>query len=66
MNSLSRAVAAAALIVASVPFAIQPASAGVGDLLVAPTRLVLSNADGTVQLGFSCANDKCPLVPTPR
>jgi hypothetical protein len=42
MNSLSRAVAAAALIVASVPFAIQPASAGVGDLLVAPTRLVLN------------------------
>jgi len=42
MNSLSRAVAAAALIVASVPFALQPASAGVGDLLVAPTRLVLN------------------------
>ena len=42
MNSFCRAVAAAALTVASVPFAIQPASAGVGDLLVAPTRLVLN------------------------
>jgi hypothetical protein len=42
MNSLCRAVAAAALTIVSVPFAVQPASAGVGDLLVAPTRLVLN------------------------
>jgi hypothetical protein len=42
MNFLSKAVVSAALTVASVPLAIQPASAGVGDLLVAPTRLVLN------------------------
>ena len=41
MNLLSKAVAAAAFIAA--PFVVtQPAKAGVGDLLVAPTRLVLN------------------------
>jgi hypothetical protein len=42
MNLLSKAVTAAALISAPVLFAAQPAKAGVGDLLVAPTRLVLN------------------------
>jgi hypothetical protein len=42
MNLLSKAVAAAALIGAPVLFPLQPANAGVGDLLVAPTRLVLN------------------------
>jgi hypothetical protein len=42
MNLLSRAVVAAALVAAPVLLPIAPASAGVGDLLVAPTRLVLN------------------------
>jgi hypothetical protein len=41
MNLLSKAVAAAALVAAPV-LPLQQASAGVGDLLVAPTRLVLN------------------------
>jgi hypothetical protein len=45
MNLLSKAVAAAAFIAA--PFlSVQPAMAGVGDLLVAPTRLVLNGGRG--------------------
>jgi hypothetical protein len=42
MNLVSRAVVAAALVAAPVLLPIAPASAGVGDLLVAPTRLVLN------------------------
>jgi hypothetical protein len=43
MNLLSKAFAAAALIAAPLLFSAQPAIAGVGDLLVAPTRLILSS-----------------------
>lgn len=42
MKLLSKAVVAAALIGAPILFPVQPANAGVGDLLVAPTRLVLN------------------------
>ena len=42
MNLLTKAVAAAALVVAPVLVPAQPARAGVGDLLVAPTRLILN------------------------
>jgi hypothetical protein len=42
MNLFSRAVVAAALLTAPLLLPVQPASAGVGDLLVAPTRLVLN------------------------
>lgn len=42
MNLLTKAVAAAALVAAPLLLPLQPASAGVGDLLVAPTRLVLN------------------------
>lgn len=42
MNLFARAAAAAALAAAPLSFASTPASAGVGDLLVAPTRLVLN------------------------
>jgi hypothetical protein len=41
MNLFSKAVAAAALVTAPILFPV-PASAGVGDLLVAPTRLILN------------------------
>jgi hypothetical protein len=46
MNLLSKALAAAALIAAPTFIAVQPARAGVGDLLVAPTRLVLNGGRG--------------------
>lgn len=46
MNLLSKALAAAALIAAPTFVATQPARAGVGDLLVAPTRLVLNGGRG--------------------
>lgn len=46
MNLLSRAIAAAALVAAPVIFTCAPANAGVGDLLVAPTRLVLNGGRG--------------------
>lgn len=42
MNLLTKAVAAAALFAAPVLVPAQPAHAGVGDLLVAPTRLILN------------------------
>jgi hypothetical protein len=42
MNLLSKAAVLAALVAAPVLFPTAPASAGVGDLLVAPTRLVLN------------------------
>lgn len=42
MNLLSKAVVLAALVAAPVVLPIAPARAGVGDLLVAPTRLVLN------------------------
>jgi len=46
MNLLTRAAVAAALIAAPIVVPFQPASAGVGDLLVAPTRLVLNGGRG--------------------
>ena len=42
MNLFTRAVAAAALFAAPILLPAQPANAGVGDLLVAPTRLILN------------------------
>ena len=42
MNLCTRAVAAAALFAAPILLPTQPANAGVGDLLVAPTRLILN------------------------
>ena len=42
MNLCTRAVAAAALFAAPILLPAQPANAGVGDLLVAPTRLILN------------------------
>jgi hypothetical protein len=42
MNLFSKAVVTAALVTALLLFPVQPANAGVGDLLVAPTRLVLN------------------------
>ena len=42
MNFLTKAVAAAALVAAPFLVPAQPAQAGVGDLLVAPTRLILN------------------------
>jgi P pilus assembly chaperone PapD len=47
MNLLTKAIAAAALLAAPLFVFAQPASAGVGDLLVAPTRLVLNGGRGT-------------------
>jgi hypothetical protein len=47
MNLLTKALAAAALFAAPNFILAQPASAGVGDLLVAPTRLVLNGGRGT-------------------
>ena len=46
MNLLTKALAAAALVAAPILLPVQPASAGVGDLLVAPTRLVLNGGRG--------------------
>ena len=46
MNLFTKALAAAALIAAPALLPIQPATAGVGDLLVAPTRLVLNGGRG--------------------
>lgn len=46
MNLLTKAVAAAALFAAPVLFVASPADAGVGDLLVAPTRLILDGGRG--------------------
>lgn len=42
MNLFARAAAAAALFTAPLVLPLQPAGAGVGDLLVAPTRIVLN------------------------
>jgi len=47
MNLVTKALAAAALFAAPVLALSQPAEAGVGDLLVAPTRLVLTGGRGT-------------------
>ena len=47
MKLLTKALAAAALFAAPLVILAQPASAGVGDLLVAPTRLVLNGGRGT-------------------
>jgi P pilus assembly chaperone PapD len=46
MNLLQKALAAAALVTAPMFVSPQPAMAGVGDLLVAPTRLVLNGGRG--------------------
>jgi hypothetical protein len=46
MKLLTKALAAAALIAAPIFLSTQPARAGVGDLLVAPTRLVLNGGRG--------------------
>ena len=47
MKLLTKAIAAAALLAPPTFLFAQPASAGVGDLLVAPTRLVLNGGRGT-------------------
>jgi hypothetical protein len=46
MNLLFKSVAAALLVAGSAAFISQPAHAGVGDLLVAPTRIILDGGKG--------------------